>query len=81
MPTRPHNSYGPLRELVRPYILRRLKTDKTVIADLPDKTEVKAFCQLSRKQAALYEQSVKELAKQLAGGRRASSARGWCCRS
>jgi non-specific serine/threonine protein kinase len=54
-----------LRELVRPYILRRLKTDKAVIADLPDKTEVKAFCQLSRKQAALYEQSVKELAKQL----------------
>jgi non-specific serine/threonine protein kinase len=62
---RPHNSYAPLRELVRPYILRRLKTDKAVIADLPDKTEVKAFCQLSRKQAALYEQSVKELAKQL----------------
>jgi SNF2 family DNA or RNA helicase len=51
---------------VRPYILRRLKTDKTVIADLPDKTEVKAFCQLSRKQAALYEQAVKELAEQLA---------------
>ena len=62
---RPHNPYGPLRELVRPYILRRLKTDRAVIADLPDKTEVKAFCQLSRKQAALYEQSVKELAKQL----------------
>jgi non-specific serine/threonine protein kinase len=62
---RPHNPYGPLRELVRPYILRRLKTDKAVIADLPDKTEVKAFCQLSRKQAALYEQSVTELARQL----------------
>ena len=62
---RPHNPYGPLRELVRPYILRRLKTDKAVIADLPDKTEVKAFCQLSRKQAALYEQSVKDLARQL----------------
>jgi non-specific serine/threonine protein kinase len=59
------NPYGPLRELVRPYILRRLKTDKTVIADLPDKTEIKAFCQLSRKQAALYEQAVKELAEQL----------------
>ena len=67
---RPHNPYGPLRELVRPYILRRLKTDKTVIADLPDKTEVKAFCQLSRKQAALYQQAVKELAEQLAGRRR-----------
>jgi superfamily II DNA or RNA helicase len=62
---RPHNPYAPLRELVRPYILRRLKTDKAVIADLPYKTEVKAFCQLSRKQAALYEQSVKELAKHL----------------
>jgi SNF2 domain-containing protein/SNF2 helicase protein/helicase-like protein len=62
---RPHNPYGPLRELVRPYILRRLKTDKTVIADLPDKTELKAFCQLSRKQAALYQQSVEELAKLL----------------
>jgi non-specific serine/threonine protein kinase len=62
---RPHNPYRPLRELVRPYILRRLKTDKTVIVDLPDKTEVKAFCQLSRKQAALYQQAVKELVQQL----------------
>jgi SNF2 family DNA or RNA helicase len=62
---RPHNPYAPLRELVRPYILRRLKTDKTVIADLPDKTEVKAYCQLTRTQAALYEQAVKELATEL----------------
>src|SRR5213078_4351894 len=62
---RSHNPYGPLRELVRPYILRRLKTDKAVIDDLPEKTEVKAFCQLSRKQAALYQESVKELAYRL----------------
>ena len=61
----PHNPYGPLRELVRPYILRRLKTDKSIIADLPDKTELKSFCPLSRKQAALYQQSVKDLADQL----------------
>ena len=40
---RPANPYGPLRDLVRPYILRRLKTDRSVIADLPDKTEVKAY--------------------------------------
>ena len=64
---RPHNPYGPLRELLRPYILRRLKTDKSVIADLPDKTEVKAFCALSPKQAALYQQAVKELATELGG--------------
>jgi non-specific serine/threonine protein kinase len=62
---RPHNPYGPLRELVQPYILRRLKTDKTVIADLPDKTEVKAYCHLTRTQAALYQQGVKELAARL----------------
>ncbi|MGQ0681512.1 DEAD/DEAH box helicase [Bradyrhizobium sp.] len=62
---RPHNPYGPLRDLVRPYILRRLKTDKSIIADLPDKTEVKTFCPLSRKQAALYQQAVTELAGHL----------------
>jgi non-specific serine/threonine protein kinase len=62
---RPHNPYGPLRDLVRPYILRRLKTDKSIIADLPDKTEVKTFCLLSRKQAALYQQAVVELAGHL----------------
>jgi superfamily II DNA or RNA helicase len=63
---RPQNPYGPLRDLVRPYILRRLKTDKSIIADLPDKTEVKAFCLLSRKQAALYQQAVGEFTEQLA---------------
>ena len=62
---RPHNPYGPLRELVRPYILRRMKTDKSIIADLPDKTEVKAFCLLSRKQAALYQQAVDDFSRQL----------------
>jgi superfamily II DNA or RNA helicase len=64
---RPHHPYEPLRELVRPYILRRLKTDRSVIADLPDKTEVKAFCALSRKQAALYQEAVTELAARIAG--------------
>jgi len=62
---RPHNPYGPLRDLVRPYILRRMKTDKAVIADLPDKTEVTAYCSLSRKQAALYGQAVADLAEAL----------------
>jgi non-specific serine/threonine protein kinase len=61
----PGKSFGPLRELVRPYILRRLKTDKAIIADLPDKTELKTFCSLSRKQAALYQESVQELAAAL----------------
>jgi SNF2 family DNA or RNA helicase len=57
--------YGPLRALARPYILRRLKTDRTVIADLPDKTEVRAYCRLTKKQAALYRQAVDELERRL----------------
>ncbi len=59
--------YGPLRTLVRPYILRRLKSDRHVIADLPDKTEVIAYCPLTRTQAALYQQAVDELRAQLDG--------------
>jgi SNF2 family DNA or RNA helicase len=55
------DQYGPLRKLVAPYILRRLKTDKSVIADLPDKVEQTAFCHLSKKQAVLYEESVRQL--------------------
>ena len=57
--------YGPLKELTRPYILRRLKTDRRVIADLPDKTELRAYCGLSRVQAALYQDSVRNLAETL----------------
>jgi non-specific serine/threonine protein kinase len=56
---------GALRHLVRPYILRRLKTDKRIITDLPDKTEVKAFCPLAARQAALYEQAVRDMKTQL----------------
>ncbi len=58
---RKHNAYAPLRKLVQPYILRRLKTDKNVISDLPDKTEVTTHCLLTKQQAALYGQSVKEM--------------------
>ena len=67
---RTHNPYGPLRELVRPYILRRMKTDKSIISDLPDKTEIKALCGLSTRQTALYRQAVEDLATSLeeAGG-------------
>jgi len=55
----PH--FGPLRALVKPYILRRMKSDKRVIADLPDKTEMTAWCTLSPAQAAHYQRAVKEL--------------------
>ncbi len=57
--------FTPLRRLVRPYLLRRLKTDRSIIADLPEKTELTAWCSLHKKQAALYEMSVRELAEKL----------------
>jgi superfamily II DNA or RNA helicase len=59
-------SYAPLRELVRPYILRRLKTDRRIIDDLPDKTEMQVFCGLTKKQAALYAQAVESLRDEIA---------------
>jgi superfamily II DNA or RNA helicase len=62
---RDHDRYGPLRKLIQPYILRRLKTDARVIADLPDKIETNSYCQLSKRQAALYERAVSELAAAL----------------
>lgn len=59
------NSYLPLRQLVRPYILRRLKTDKSIISDLPEKTEIKAFCTLTKIQAALYQEAVESLEREI----------------
>ncbi|MFH1893738.1 MAG: DEAD/DEAH box helicase [Candidatus Zixiibacteriota bacterium] len=64
---REHDRYAPLRNLIRPYVLRRLKTDKAIIADLPDKTEMKAFCGLMKKQAAMYAKAVKDLTRALEG--------------
>ncbi|HCS88591.1 MAG: DEAD/DEAH box helicase [Thiohalocapsa sp. PB-PSB1] len=54
-----------LKRLVEPFILRRVKTDKAIIADLPDKLEAIAYCNLSREQAALYESVVRDVDQQL----------------
>lgn len=61
-----NNRYSSLRRLVAPYILRRMKTDKSIISDLPDKTEIKAFCGLSKRQAILYEKHVLNLKQAIA---------------
>lgn len=54
-----------LKRLVQPFILRRLKTDKTIIKDLPDKIENKQYCNLSQEQASLYGAVVQDVAQQL----------------
>ena len=58
-------SYAPLRQLVQPYILRRLKTDKAIIADLPDKIEMKVWCALTKEQLTLYSQAVHDMTRAL----------------
>jgi superfamily II DNA or RNA helicase len=69
-------SYAPLRRLVHPYLLRRMKTDRSIVADLPDKTEVKAFCLLSGRQAGLYQQTIDELERTIAGKAQGIERRG-----
>ncbi|MBW4684796.1 MAG: DEAD/DEAH box helicase [Komarekiella atlantica HA4396-MV6] len=53
-------SLSQLRALVQPFILRRLKSDREIIQDLPDKQEMTVFCGLTAEQAALYQQVVEE---------------------
>ena len=60
------SGFAPLRKLIHPYLLRRMKTDKTVVSDLPEKIEVKSLCPLKKKQAILYGKLVEQLKADLA---------------
>ncbi|HYY89284.1 MAG TPA: DEAD/DEAH box helicase, partial [Chloroflexota bacterium] len=55
-----------LKALTAPFILRRVKTDRSVIADLPEKQEMKVYCSLTREQATLYEAVVHDVMRQIA---------------
>ncbi|HET9918816.1 MAG TPA: DEAD/DEAH box helicase [Ktedonobacteraceae bacterium] len=54
-----------LKRLIQPFVLRRLKTDKAIIQDLPDKMEMKVFCNLTQEQATLYEATVQEMMERI----------------
>lgn len=54
-----------LRGMVQPFILRRMKTDRAIIKDLPDKVEQKAFCNLTPEQATLYEAVLRKVERDL----------------
>jgi hypothetical protein len=58
---RPSDQYAPLRRLIAPYILRRLKTDRSIIADLPDRVETTRYCNLTKTQVRLYEEVVETM--------------------
>jgi superfamily II DNA or RNA helicase len=57
--------YAALRQIVRPFILRRLKTDPKIAPELPRKTELTTFCGLSKRQAVLYQRAVNEMQQAL----------------
>ncbi|HEY1918072.1 MAG TPA: SNF2-related protein [Streptosporangiaceae bacterium] len=50
-----------LRRITAPFVLRRLKTDKSIISDLPDKLEMKVWCNLTAEQASLYQATVTDM--------------------
>jgi SNF2 family DNA or RNA helicase len=55
-----------LKRLTQPFMLRRLKTDKTIISDLPDKQEMKVWCNLTPEQASLYAATVTDMLNRIA---------------
>lgn len=65
-----HKKSDQLRQLIRPFILRRLKSDPAVACDLPEKMEMRVYCNLTPEQAALYERTVSDTLRQVdsAGG-------------
>ncbi len=65
-----------LQALVRPFVLRRLKTDPTVISDLPEKLEIREYCSLTREQVTLYEAVVRDGLRQLEVAEGAMQRRG-----
>lgn len=63
--TRDESAVQRLKRITGPFILRREKTDKTIISDLPDKMEMKVFCNLTKEQATLYTAVVNEASRDL----------------
>lgn len=57
--------YGKLKLMISPFMLRRLKTDKTIIADLPQKIETLDYVTLSKKQVVLYRKIVSDMEEKL----------------
>lgn len=58
-----NESYSKLRNIINPFILRRLKTDRSIITDLPEKIEMKTYSNLTKKQTVLYSALVNELSQ------------------
>lgn len=56
-----------LKRITAPFMMRRLKSDKSIISDLPDKIEIDSFGHLAKEQAALYQETLREAMRQIEG--------------
>jgi SNF2 family DNA or RNA helicase len=65
-----------LKRVTRPFLLRRLKTDRTIISDLPDKQEMKVWCNLTAEQASLYQATVDDMLSRIEAAEDDISRRG-----
>ena len=67
-----------LRRITGPFVLRRVKTDTSIISDLPEKLEMEVLCNLTAEQASLYQAVVDDMLARIETQRRASSGAAWC---
>ena len=68
--------YGKLKMMISPFMLRRLKTDKTIIEDLPEKIEMLDYASLSKKQVVLYRKAVADMEEKLADAQQGIQRKG-----
>lgn len=64
---RDHTAIARFRQVTAPFLLRRLKSDKSIISDLPDKIENDQYCSLTKQQAALYQKTVENALRTIEG--------------
>jgi len=57
--------YAKLKTMVAPFMLRRLKTDKTIIKDLPEKMEMIDYTDMSKRQVVLYRKTVADMEERI----------------
>jgi superfamily II DNA or RNA helicase len=62
-----------LQRIIQPFVMRRVKTDQTIIRDLPEKLEMKVYCPLTKEQAALYEAYVRDALAEVERASRSAS--------
>ena len=67
-----------LRRVTQPFLLRRLKTDKSIISDLPDKQEIKVWCNLTQEQASLYQATVTDMLSRIEEASEDITGAAWC---